>query len=126
MTKVTRKSLKQNWAKVTLTPRTKRRKKRKPFIPLRCQLHFKVPRTRVKTKRSLGCTRKKVQTYNVHPKKRKRSIRPTIYVCYHMLSRKWKERRERRRNKRQYQSKKRSQLKRRCQSKKQNKNKTHI
>ncbi|CAH6780159.1 4930447F04Rik [Phodopus roborovskii] len=125
MTKVTRKSLKQNRAMVTLTPRTKGRKKRKTCIPLRCRLHFKVPKTRMKTKRSLGSAKKKFQTYNVHPKKRKRPMRPTIYVCYHMLSRKWKERKERKRNKRRFQSKKKSQAKRRCNCKKQ-KNETHI
>lgn len=42
MTKVTRKSVKQNRVKVTVTPRTKGRKKRKTFIPLRCPSHFKV------------------------------------------------------------------------------------
>ncbi|CAO2621760.1 hypothetical protein LEMLEM_LOCUS17322 [Lemmus lemmus] len=106
MSKVTRKSLKQNRAKLTLTPRTKGRKKRKAFSPLRCRLYFKVPKTRMKTKQSLGGTKKKFQTYNVHQKKRKRSIRPTIYVCYHMISKKWKERKERKRNKRRCQSKK--------------------
>uniref|UniRef100_A2AFR2 RIKEN cDNA 4930447F04 gene n=1 Tax=Mus musculus TaxID=10090 RepID=A2AFR2_MOUSE len=126
MTMVTRNSLKQNTAQVTLTPMTKRRKMRKPFIPLRCQLYFKVQRTRIKTEQSLGCTKKKVPTYYVYPKRRKRAIRPTIYVCYHMLNRKWKERREKRQNKRRYQSKKRSQLKRRCQSKKQNKSKSYF
>uniref|UniRef100_A0A8C8TSW1 RIKEN cDNA 4930447F04 gene n=1 Tax=Peromyscus maniculatus bairdii TaxID=230844 RepID=A0A8C8TSW1_PERMB len=121
MTKVNRKSLKQNRAKVTLTPRTKGKKKRKTFIPLRCRLHFKVSKTRMKTKRSIGGTKKKFQTYSVHPKKRKRSVRPTIYVCYHMLSRKWKERKEGKRNKRRCQSKKKSQHKRRYQNKKQKK-----
>ncbi|ERE65058.1 hypothetical protein H671_xg20544 [Cricetulus griseus] len=119
MTKVTRKSVKQNRVKVTVTPRTKGRKKRKTFIPLRCPSHFKVPKTRMKKSESFRGPKKMCQSYSVHTKKRKRPIRPTIYVCYHLLSKKWKERKAKKQNKKRCLSKKRSQHKRRCQSKKQ-------